>query len=235
MEHVVQSALLLMSGVPAVLVYIIAATWLGMESAGIGLPIEIMLLFEGSLAAQHKVNVVAAIVITSLGCLLFASLAFVIGRRVGTVAIARVGRFVGLNQARAEHIELWLRHRGARGVFIARETPMVRTYSSYIMGAAEISLPTFLIGTLLGALLYNGVFIALGDLLGKDYVKPLNYMDQFGVGGIAIVAGGIVALMVLHHFWGRLTLRAIARHFRLHHARRHAAAQVATPADHANG
>ncbi|HEX6799593.1 MAG TPA: DedA family protein [Ktedonobacterales bacterium] len=219
MEQVVHTVLLALASVPAVAVYAICAGWLGLESAGIGVPIEIMLLFEGSLVAQQKVNLVIAILCTTLGCLLFAAVAYVIGRRAGTVAIARVGRFVGLNQMRADHIELWLRHRGALGVFIARVTPMVRTYSSYIMGAAEIALPTFVIGTFLGALLYNGVFIVLGMLLGRDYERPLQYLDQFGIGGIAAVVGGIVLVVVLHHFWGRLTLRSIARHFHRHHAR----------------
>lgn len=223
-EQIVHAVLLALAAVPAVAVYAICAGWLGLESAGIGVPIEIMLLFEGSLVAQQKVNLLIAIICTSLGCLLFAALAYFIGRRVGTVAIARVGRFVGLNQVRADHIELWLRNKGARGVFIARVTPMVRTYSSYIMGAAEIGLLTFLIGTFLGALLYNGIFIVLGMLLGKDYERPLHALDQFGVGGIAAVVGGIVLVVLLHHFWGRLILRSIARHFHRHHARHHAEA-----------
>ena len=227
MEQVVHTVLLALASVPAVAVYAICAGWLGLESAGIGVPIEIMLLFEGSLVAQQKVNLVIAILCTTLGCLLFAAVAYAIGRRAGTVAVARVGRFVGLNQVRADHIELWLRHRGAVGVFIARVTPMVRTYSSYIMGAAEIALPTFLIGTFLGALLYNGVFIVLGMLLGRDYERPLSFLDQFGVGGIAAVVGGIALVLALHHFWGRLTLRGIARHFHRHHAKHHAEATAA--------
>ena len=222
MEQIVHSVLLALAAVPAVAVYAICAGWLGLESAGVGVPIEIMLLFEGSLVAQQKVNLVLAILCTTLGCLLFAALAYTIGRRAGTVAVARVGRFVGLNQMRADHIELWLRHKGALGVFVARVTPMVRTYSSYIMGAAEIGIPTFLLGTFLGALLYNGIFIVLGMLLGRDYEEPLHYLDQFGIGGIAAVAGGIVLVVLLHHFWGRLTLRSIARHFHHHHARHHA-------------
>jgi membrane protein DedA with SNARE-associated domain len=226
-EQIVHSLLVTLAAVPPLAVYLIAAGWLGAESAGIGLPIEIMLLFVGSLASQGKVSAIGAILATSLGCLLFAALAYAIGRRAGTVAITRVGRFVGLNQVRADHIELWLRHRGALGVFIARETPMVRTYSSYIMGAAEIGVPAFLLGTFLGALIYNGVFIVLGNLLGADYERPLHALDQFGLGGVALVAVAVALLLLLHHFWGRLTLRRIAAHFHRHHATHH----LATPAE----
>jgi membrane protein DedA with SNARE-associated domain len=217
-EQSVQAVLLALAAVPAIAIYAICAAWLGIESAGVGVPIEIILLFEGSLVAQQKVNLVLAIVCCSLGCLLFASIAYIIGRRAGAVAVARVGRYVGLNQTRAEHIELWLRHRGALGVFIARVTPMVRTYSSYIMGAAEIAIPSFVLGTFVGSLLYNGVFITLGMVLGRDYAKPLHYLDDLGFTGVAIAALAVLLLLVLHHFWGRLTLRSIARHFHRHHA-----------------
>ncbi len=159
MEQFIQHILQVMGTVPAVAVYGIIAVWVGLESSGIGLPIEPLMLFAGSLTtqAQSDVNLILAIVAASAGCLIFSSVAYIIGDRLGTPAIARVGRYVGLTQARADHIELWLQHRGAFGVFIARETPIVRTYGSFIMGAAKIGLPTFVLGTAswLAALLWR--------------------------------------------------------------------------------
>lgn len=207
--------------VPGPLIYLIAAVWLGLESAGIGVPIEPMLLFVGSLAThQALVNPWIATVATALGCLAFATGAYFVGKRVGTGAIARVGRFIGLNQQRADHIELWLRHRGAVGVLIARETPMVRTFGSYIMGAAGLPLPTFLLGTLAGSLIYCGVIIGIGATLG--YEGPLRALDAIGWKGIAVAAAVVVVYAVLHHFWGRLTLWRMKAHYRRH--------QAATPA-----
>jgi membrane protein DedA with SNARE-associated domain len=208
-----------MQHVPSPLIYLISAVWLGLESAGIGVPIEPMMLFVGSLAAQSIVNPVLATATAALGSLAFASLAYVIGKRVGTATIGRVGRFIGLNQQRAEHVELWLRHRGALGVVVARETPIVRTFGSYVMGAAEVPMPTFVWGTLVGAFIYCGIFIGLGTILGQHYEAPLHALDQIGLGGVLIVVGIIAAAIVLHHFWGRLTLRRIAWHFRRHQAR----------------
>lgn len=202
--------------VPVPLIYLIAAVWLGLESAGIGVPIEPMLLFVGSLATHaNVVNPWVATASTALGCVAFATGAYFVGKRVGTRAITRVGRFIGLNQQRADHIELWLRHRGAVGVFIARETPMVRTFGSYIMGAADVPLPKFLLGTLAGSLLYCGAIIGIGAALG--YERPLRALDAIGWKGIAVVAAVIVVYAILHHFWGRLTLRRIQLHYARHH------------------
>ena len=218
MEQIVSQVIGQLSIVPPLLVYVIAAVWVGVESAGIGVPIELMLLFEGSLVARGRISLPVAIVCTTLACLAFAGLAYAIGKRAGTQAIARVGRFVGLNQKRADHIELWMRHRGAAGVVVARETPIVRSYGSYIMGAADIGVPTFVLGTLAGSLIYCGVLIYLGTVLGANYAAPLHYLDQIGAKGIAIAAVVVVIVLVLHHFWGRLTLHRMALHFHRHHA-----------------
>lgn len=231
MEQIFTQLIDVMSGVPLPLVYIIVAVWVGVESAGIGVPIEPMMLFVGSLAAQGHANPILAIAFTALGCLAFAGLAYVIGKRTGTAAIARVGRFIGLNQTRADHIELWLRHRGALGVLIARVTPMVRTFGSYIMGAADIAPATFALGTLAGSLVYCGVWIALGNALGDNYKAPLRYLDKIGAPGIAAVVGVVLLCALLHHFFGRFTLHRIALHFRRHHAPVAASATLAaTPA-----
>ncbi len=227
MEQIFTQLLGVMSGVPLPLMYAIVAVWVGVESAGIGVPIEPMMLFVGSLAAQGHANTILAIACTAIGCLAFAGLAYIIGKRTGTTAITRIGRFIGLNQTRADHIELWLRHRGALGVLIARVTPMVRTFGSYIMGAADIAPATFAISTLAGSLVYCGIWIVAGTLLGDNYQAPLKYLDKVGAPGIAIAVGVIVLYAVLHHFFGRFTLHRIALHFRRHHA---ALAAATTPA-----
>src|SRR5260370_27363573 len=97
-----------------------------------------MMLFAGSLSTQGKTSVVLTVLITSLGCLAFAGLAYVIGRREGTTAITRFGRFIGLHQTRADHLELWLRPLGALGIFIARGTPVPRTLAASVPGPPGI-------------------------------------------------------------------------------------------------
>jgi membrane protein DedA with SNARE-associated domain len=223
MTNLVNHLIQILGSVPALLVYIIAAVWMGLESAGIGVPIEPMMLFVGSLAAGVHPHVLLplAILAVTLGCVLFSLLAYKIGQRAGTVAIARIGRYVGLNQQRADHIELWLRHRGGVGVVVARETPMVRTYGSFIMGAANIPMRTFLIGTFLGSLVYSAIFLILGEVLGAHYRAPLTWLDShLGAGSFLLVAGIVLMLLVVHHFWGRLARYRLALHYRHHMAKK---------------
>ena len=216
MEQLVTNLLALLGQVPPPLVYLIGAVWVGFESAGIGLPIEPMMLFVGSLAAQGHVNLALSILLLAVGCLFFASLAYLIGARGGTAAITRVGRFVGLTQIRADHIELWLRQRGAVAVFIARLTPIVRTFGSFIMGAADVPPHIFVLGTFAGALVYCGAWTILGDVLGARYEVVLGAFDRYKFFGVFAVVLIIAAVTTAHHFAGRFTLHRIAAYFHTH-------------------
>ena len=217
MDQVFASLISVMRSVPVPVIYLIAALWLGLESAGIGVPIEPMMLFVGSLASKSVgiVNPVLAVVACTVGCILFALLAYAIGRRVGTAAITRIGRYIGLTEVRADHVEVWVRRKGAVGVFVARLTPIVRTFGSFVMGAAEIPVPTFVLGTLLGSALYCSIFVTIGAILG--YEIPLRALDFVGWRGIAVVVAIVLIYAALHFFWGRLTLRRIRAHYHLHH------------------
>jgi membrane protein DedA with SNARE-associated domain len=218
-EQLFTNLISLMRSVPLPLAILIVAVWVGAESAGIGVPIEPMMLFAGSLAAQSTSSIVELALFifgAALGCLVFASIAYEIGKRVGTTAITKVGRFIGLNQMRADHIELWLRHRGALGVLIARETPMVRTFGSYIMGAADVPPATFALSTLVGSLVYCGIWIEVGNILGANYTQALGYLSKIGAPGILIAVGVVLVVVVLHHFAGRFGFLRIKRHYLRH-------------------
>jgi membrane protein DedA with SNARE-associated domain len=219
LEQIVTHLLNLLGQVPAPLVYLIAAIWIGLESAGIGIPIEPMMLFLGSMAAQGDINLPISILDLAVGCLIFSSLAYLIGRRGGTAAITRLGRYVGLTPMRADHIELWLRQRGLPAIFLARLTPMVRTYGSFAMGAAEVPRPAFVLGTFTGAVVYCSIWTVLGDILGARYEEVLGAFDRFKFIGIAAMALIIAVLILAHHFWGRFTLHRIAEYFHQHHAK----------------
>ncbi len=81
MTNLVNHLIQILGSVPALLVYLIAAVWMGLESAGIGVPIEPMMLFIGSLAAGTHPHIFLplAILCAALGCLLFAFIAYTIG------------------------------------------------------------------------------------------------------------------------------------------------------------
>lgn len=217
MENLATHLISVLNSVPVLVVYVVAAAWVGIECIGIGLPVEPVMLFLGSLVAVGHVSLPLAIVTSGLGCVALGSLAYWAGRRYGTKAIARFGRYVGLKPERAAHLELWLRRRGALGVFGLRVTPLVRSFTSFVSGVADVPEASWALGTFVGSALYCAVWIVVGNAFGADYQGPLRALDRFGLWGIAAVIAIVVIVFLLHRFAGRMAFRGLAWHFQRHH------------------
>jgi membrane protein DedA with SNARE-associated domain len=233
MEQLVTNLINTLSSVPAIVVYLIAAVYVGIECVGIGVPVEPVMLFLGSLAGASgggKINAGLAILITGVACVFFGFISYTLGKRFGTEAIARYGKFIGLKPPRADHIELWLRRHGALGVTAIRSTPFVRSFCSFISGVADIPVPSFALGTFLGSAFYCGVWIVIGDLLGANYKVAFTYLGKFGPIGIAVVVAIVVVITALHWLAGRQAYRRLESHFKVHHHAEATPATVASPA-----
>jgi len=201
------------------LVYPIVVVWLAIESLGIGVPEESILVLLGAAVSQRQIapaqGLTLAIGAAALGTILGAFGGYNIGRRAGP-AIVRVGRFVGLSQQRADHLELWLRQRGALGVFAARLIPVLRGLSPYVIGASNERLSTFLLGTISGALAFSTLWVVVGFALGNNYSDALSFFDRFGLLGFAALVALVAAVWALHHLWIRLIWRRLEAFFQRH-------------------
>jgi membrane-associated protein len=219
MNAIVHQLVQFVQSVPAesfFLVYPIVAVWLAIESLGIGVPEESILLLLGAAVSQRQIapaeGLTLAIGAAALGSIVGAFGGYSIGRRAGPT-IVRVGRFVGLSQQRADHMELWLRQRGALGVFTARLVPVLRGLSPYVIGASNEPLSTFLLGTISGALAFSALWVFIGFALGDNYRDALNFFDRFGLLGLAALVVLVAAVWTLHHLWIRLVWRRLEAFF----------------------
>jgi len=203
------------------LVYLFAGVWLMTESLGIGVPVEPMLLLLGAVVSQRQLNPILGLGLTigaaTIGTIVGAFGGYSIGRTAGP-RIIRFGRFVGLTPTRVDHMALWLRKRGARGVFAARFVPVLRGLGPYVIGASNEPVATFLVGTVTGAATYTGLFIVVGFVLGNHYQDGLRFFDQFGWLGLAAAIAVLVLGWALRYLWVRFVWRQLASHFHRHRA-----------------
>lgn len=209
-----------LTSLPSLIVYLAAGGWLLIESVGVGLPIEPVLLLVGAVSIrpdplQTAIHLAAGLGALVAGTLLGALFGFAVGRRAGR-GLPRVGRAIGLTDVRIEHLSLWLRKRGALGVFLSRFIPVVRGLAPYVLGASHIPFPVFLIGSALGAVVYEGLWVGLGAFLGKNYQVPLQYLNQFGTPGLIFVVVVIILLIVIHYLSAHLSWRRLSAHFHRH-------------------
>jgi len=185
---------------PVLGVYLFVFVWLAAESCGVPLPNELVLLLTGSLAAGsvgiHALSPVWLVAVATVGSLLGASLAYMIGYSGGRAAVSRLGKPLRLDEARLASVERWFDRTGAFAIFVSRITPFVRTVASFPAGMLRFPQAKFVIATVAGSLIWCTVLVTLGDTLGSNFTIALKLIQQYTVPAI-IVLGALVA----GYFW----------------------------------
>jgi membrane protein DedA with SNARE-associated domain len=185
--------------IPALAVYAFIFLWLALESAGVPVPNEIVLLLAGSLATKGETSAPVLVIVAVLGSLLGASVAYAIGLRGGRSAVLRFGRYIRLDEKRLDAIEAQFTRAGALAVFVARVTPFVRTVASFAAGMLRLPRRTFTLATIAGSLVWCIVMVSLGDLLGNNYTVALKLIEKYTVPAIVVLVALVAGYIWLHN------------------------------------
>jgi len=133
-------------------------------------PSEVVLPLAGFTASQGHYGVVAAVVWATAGSLVGALVLYHLGVAWGLERVLATAERVPLLGADDVQRSIdWFGSHGRRAVFLGRLVPGVRSLISIPAGIDRMPLPTFVGYTLAGSLLWNGVLIVSGYLLGSQW------------------------------------------------------------------
>ncbi len=194
-----------------VTIYLMVLGFMIVESSFIPFPSEVIVPPAAYLAAtSHEVNIVAVVLIATVGALIGAlinyGLSVWIGRPiVYRFADSRFGHACLIDRQKVENAERYFDRHGAVSTFIGRLIPAVRQLISIPAGLARMNVGKFMIYTSLGALTWNVILAALGWWLGQVvsreelYAKVAEYNSYLTYAGIAlgVVCVGIIAYNAL--------------------------------------
>lgn len=169
------------------------------ESLGLPpLPSEVILPFAGVLLAEGTLyfSWPAVILVSLVGSLTGAALAYELGRWGGPMVIHRWGRRVGLSDRDLHRAEEFFAHRGEYTVLVARMIPLLRAYISYPAGAAQMDRRIFLGLTAVGTLPFIVAMVYIGTVLGKNISVLQSYFTVLDVVVVIGVAGGVAAYLL---------------------------------------
>jgi membrane protein DedA with SNARE-associated domain len=181
---------------------------MGIESACIPLPSEIILPFAGSLVffgrfggGSHWMGLVWVATAGAAGCNLGSLVAYWIGAKGGRPLVERYGRWVLMSHRDLDRMtEFFLRY-GSITVLLARLLPVVRTFIAFPAGIARMPQLRFHIYTFLGSWPWCFALAYAGMKLGEAWhTDPRFYaaFHRFHLGvEIALVAG--IAWFVWSH------------------------------------
>jgi membrane protein DedA with SNARE-associated domain len=111
---------------------------------------------------------------------------------------------VGVRRERIEALATWLRRTGARGVAVSRMTPGVRVGSIAASGVADLPLPVFVRGLVVGNAVFVSAHYGLGVLLGASAGR---FIGEVGASLLPIAIGVVVLAIIGAAGWTLLRRR----------------------------
>jgi membrane protein DedA with SNARE-associated domain len=191
----------LLVAVPALVVYLAVGLVVGVESMGIPLPGEVVLVSAALLSSRQELDVSPAGVAAAaaVGAILGDSVGFAAGRRFGDRLFTFLGRrfprqVSDAHVAWAEHV--FTRY-GVLAVFFGRFIALLRIFAGPLAGALRMPYRRFLLANVLGALVWAGGTTAAIYALGTVAERWLQRSAWVALVLAAVVA--LVAARTMHH------------------------------------
>jgi membrane protein DedA with SNARE-associated domain len=175
---------------------------MGLESACIPLPSEVIMPFAGALtlgtvaaaAGSQPLNLHLVAFSGALGCALGSAVAYFVGARGGREFIFKYGKYILLRRRDVERSEAWFQRRGAVTVFVSRLLPVVRTFISLPAGIARMPFGSFLALSFLGSLPWCYLLAWIGIKVAGN----IDVLKKYFHGADAVIA---VGLLILFGIW----------------------------------
>ncbi|MEU8590424.1 DedA family protein [Streptomyces sp. NPDC048664] len=184
--------------VPPAAVYAVVALVIGLESLGIPLPGEIVLVSAALLSSQHSdVNPLILGACASLGAVVGDSIGYAIGRKGGRPLLAWLGRkfprhFGEGHVATAERsFQKW----GMWAVFFGRFIALLRIFAGPLAGVLHMPYWKFLIANFLGGVVWAGgttAAVYYVGLVAESYLKKFSFV---GLGAAVLI--GLVSMLIV--------------------------------------
>ena len=167
------------------------------ESAGIPFPGETMLLAVAAYAAQGHLDIRLVVLMGAVGALAGANLGYAIGYLGGRPFVERMGRFLRVGPSHFARSELFFARHGGLTILFARFVIGLRTWASVMAGMSRMPFWTFQLFSALGGAAWAVLIGAVGFTLGSNWDLVERLIEYLGVGGLAVVAAVIVALVLI--------------------------------------
>jgi membrane protein DedA with SNARE-associated domain len=155
------------------------AVLMGIESACIPLPSEIIMPFAGYLVYLGHFNLYLAATAGAVGCNLGSAVAYWIGAKGGRPLVERYGRWVLVSHRDLERVTSFFERYGSITVLLARLMPIVRTFIAFPAGIAKMSQVRFHVYTFLGSWPWCFALAYAGKRLGEAWHTDPRFEQVF--------------------------------------------------------
>lgn len=165
----------------------------GLESLGIPLPGEAVLIIASIYAATHDGNIAMVIAAATIGAIVGDNIGYLIGREFGYPLVLKFGSYVGLTEGRIKLGQFLFQKHGGKVVFFGRFFAVLRFLAALLAGINRLPWPRFLVANALGGLVWASIVGMSAYTLGRSFHEV---QGPLGVFAIAIAIGIVIAIFV---------------------------------------
>jgi membrane protein DedA with SNARE-associated domain len=172
--------------------YIAIFTVIALESAGVPLPGETILISSAVYAGSTgQLNIGLIILAAAAAAILGDNLGYWVGRRWGMPLLLRYGHLIALDHGRLKLGQYLFREHGGKIVFFGRFTAMLRAYAAVLAGVNKLDARRFLIFNGLGGIAWATI-MGLGSYYCGRSIEHIA--GPVGLALLAVVIFGGLAL-----------------------------------------
>ncbi len=136
-----------------------------LESAGVPLPGETVLIAAGALVHRGVLDPGDALFFGILGAVIGDQIGYWVGRLGGRPFVLRWGRYALITSERLGHAEAFFARHGGRAIFLARFVVGLRVFGALVAGTSRMPWGRFALYNVLGGTVWATAAVSLGYFL----------------------------------------------------------------------
>jgi membrane protein DedA with SNARE-associated domain len=175
--------------------YLVVFLGVLLESVGIPLPGETILIASGVMVQQGHLDLGDAILFGILGAVVGDQVGYWVGREGGRPFVLRWGRYVLVAPERLARAERFFARHGGKAVFLARFITGLRVFGALVAGISRMRWRTFFFYNALGGMLWVAAAVMVGYLLGGS----LDFIERWA-GRASLLLLGLMILGLAFYF-----------------------------------
>jgi membrane protein DedA with SNARE-associated domain/membrane-associated phospholipid phosphatase len=179
--------------------YLVVLFGVMLESTGVPLPGETILLASGILVQRGHLDLGYTIAFGISGAVLGDQIGYWVGREGGRPFVLKWGRYLFITPERLARAEAFFARHGGKAVFLARFFSGFRVFGALVAGISRMRWGSFILYNALGGALWATAVVLLGYLLGSSIGLVERWL---GRATLMLLAGlAVVVAFYLAYRW----------------------------------
>jgi membrane protein DedA with SNARE-associated domain len=173
----------------------IIAVVVALESAGVPLPGETILVAAALVATTNQIDIAIIVAAAATGAIVGDGIGYTIGRRFGTPFLRKYGRYIRLDDNRLLIGRYLFFRYGNAVVFLGRFVAVLRMFAALLAGANSMPAGRFFFFNVTGGLCWACLFGFGAYAIGTEMLKVSKTLSLVSL-GLFIVAGSAFSIVL---------------------------------------